>query len=493
MGCRTRLGAIRKNVSGNAAVLLALALVPILSVAGFAIDHNRHVSAQHKIQASLDAAALATALQLNEEKLEESDLDPIAQAYFDTQLETNSAMSLLPVDAKIVGDEVILSVSGTLETSLMAVIGQRTMPLGADTAVVYNIQQPVELALVVDMSGSMSGSKLTALKDAAKSLTDILLPEDAKRDDDDDDDDDDESSSASKPPAKMSIIPFNNYVKIDTKYKNASWIRDTDPYTRTWKSCRTTNRARRDAGCRQETYSCTKWRGSVEKGNRESYRGTCKRWKCPSGAKPKETCTNRSEYRKWHGCVRSRKAPYNVQDDSYASHKILGIVQKNACSVSRTLELTTDHDAVDGVINSLKASNETYIPTGLIWGLRSLSPQAPFTDAEDYADFVTEGGRKALMLMSDGANTVSPNNSGWHNKRNRTQANQYTLDVCTEAKNEGVEVYTIAFDLDDAATKNMLKQCASGPNYYYDASNATELKSAFDSIGRDLADLAIAW
>ena len=56
-----------------------------------------------------------------------------------------------------------------------------------------------------------------------------------------------------------------------------------------------------------------------------------------------------------------------------------------------------------------------------------------------------------------------------------------------------MEVYTIAFDLDDAATKNMLKQCASGPKYYYDASNATELKSAFDSIGRDLADLAIAW
>ena len=474
-------------------MLLALALIPIFSVAGFAIDHNRHISAQNKIQSSLDAAALATALQLNQEKLEESELNPIAQAYFDTQLEANSAMALVPVNAKIVGDEVVLSVTGTLETSLMAIIGQRTMPLAAETAVVYNIQQPVELALVVDMSGSMSGSKLTALKDAAKSLTDILLPEDAKSEDDDDDDDDDDSgSSGSKEPAKMSIVPFNNYVKIDTKYKSASWIRDTDPYTRSWKSCRTTNRARREAGCRRETYTCTKWRGSVEKGNRESYRGTCKRWKCPSGAKPKQTCTNRSEYRKWHGCVRSRKAPYNTQDDSYTSHKILGIVAKNACSVSKTLELTTDHDAVDGVINSLKASNETYIPTGLIWGLRSLSSHAPFTDAEDYAAFAKEGGRKALMLMSDGANTVSPNNSGWHNKRNTSQANQYTLNVCTEAKDAGVEVYTIAFDLDDTATKNMLKQCASGANYYYDASDASELKSAFDSIGRDLADLAIA-
>jgi Flp pilus assembly protein TadG len=206
--CRQLLGKIHKNVRGNAAMLLALALVPIFSVAGFAIDHNRHVSAQNKIQASLDAAALATALRLNQEKLEESDLDPIAQAYFDTQLELNSAMALVPLNAKIVGDEVVLSVTGTLETSLMAIIGQRTMPLAAETAVVYNIQQPVEIALVVDTSGSMSGSKLTALKNAAYSLVDILLPE--------------EDDASKNDAAKVSVIPFNDYVKIDTKYKNAS-------------------------------------------------------------------------------------------------------------------------------------------------------------------------------------------------------------------------------------------------------------------------------
>jgi hypothetical protein len=88
--------------------------------------------------------------------------------------------------------------------------------------------------------------------------------------------------------------------------------------------------------------------------------------------------------------------------------------------------------------------------------------------------------------------TVSPNNSGWYNKRNISQANGYTLDICEEAKDLGIEVYTIAFDLDDEATKDMLKDCATDSSYYYDASDAEELKEAFDSIGRDLSDLAIA-
>lgn len=476
-GCAQQLMRLRQNRSGNTAMIFALAIIPIFAVAGFAIDHNRHVTVKKQVQASLDAAALATALRLNEERLDETKLDPIAQDYFDAQLAPNSALSAMPVKAQVVGDEVILSTTGQLDTTLMSVVGQKVMPVNASTAVVYNIRQPVELSLVVDMSGSMEGDKLTALEDAAKSLVDILLPSD----------DPDKNDAA-----KMSVVPFNNYVKIDTKYKNATWIRDTDPYTRTWTSCKTTNKARRDAGCEQKTESCTKWKGSVEKGNRTSYQGTCKRWVCPDGAEPEETCTPKSEYRQWHGCVRSRKNPYNVNDESYTSEKIRGIVAKNACSVTRMIELTNDHKAVDKVIDSLKASSNTYIPTGLIWGLRSLSPQAPFTGGEDYTTFAADGGRKALMLMSDGANTASPNNSGYHNKSNASQANGYTIDICNEAKNAGIEVYTIAFDLDDDDTKDMLKDCATDPTYFYDADDASELQSAFDSIGRDLAELAIA-
>ena len=53
--------------------------------------------------------------------------------------------------------------------------------------------------------------------------------------------------------AQMAVIPFNDYVKIDTAYKNASWMTDTASYTHSWEQCRTTNADRREAGCERDT------------------------------------------------------------------------------------------------------------------------------------------------------------------------------------------------------------------------------------------------
>ncbi len=47
----------------------------------------------------------------------------------------------------------------------------------------------------------------------------------------------------------------------------------------------------------------------------------------------------------------------------------------------------------------------TYIPAGLVWGWRTLSPQEPFTAA---ANTSSEPVRKFLVLMTDGLNTKSP-------------------------------------------------------------------------------------
>ncbi|MEO1553825.1 MAG: pilus assembly protein TadG-related protein [Pseudomonadota bacterium] len=476
---RRRLKQFGRDSRANVVMIFALSLIPIFTVAGFAIDHNRHVTAQYKLQTALDLAALATAKRMSEEDLTDAEVDQAAREFFASQFVTMGGLVLDPIDAEEVGPELILKAKGTLGTSLMAITGKTTLPLSATTAVVYNIQQPVELALVVDMSGSMDGAKLLALKNASYSLIDILLPN--------------PTNPASNDAAKVAVVPFNDYVKIDPLYKSASWMRNTASYTRTWESCKTTNQARIDAGCERKTVSCTKWRGSVEQGNRESYPSTCRRWVCPDGAEPEQTCTPKSEYRQFHGCVRSRSNPYNVNDESYTgTNRVRGIVAKNACGVTQTLELSNNHATVDSVITSLSASGSTYIPAGLIWGLRAVSPNAPLDEGDGYSAFAAIQGRKAIMLMSDGANTVSPNNNGYHNKSNVSQANGYTADICTEAKSLGIEVYTIAFDLDDAATKTMLKTCATDDSYYYDADDADELEQAFSSIGRELSELAIA-
>jgi Flp pilus assembly protein TadG len=56
-----RLSSFRKNIGGNISIIAALSAVPLVAAAGVAIDYGRASSAITKMQAEVDAAALAAA------------------------------------------------------------------------------------------------------------------------------------------------------------------------------------------------------------------------------------------------------------------------------------------------------------------------------------------------------------------------------------------------------------------------------------------------
>ena len=53
-------------------------------------------------------------------------------------------------------------------------------------------------------------------------------------------------------------------------------------------------------------------------------------------------------------------------------------------------------------INNMKADGYTHVAEGVGWGLRVISPGAPFTEGVDYSD---EDITKAMVLLTDGENT----------------------------------------------------------------------------------------
>ena len=68
-----------------------------------------------------------------------------------------------------------------------------------------------------------------------------------------------------------------------------------------------------------------------------------------------------------------------------------------------------------------------------------------------------------------------------------TVPNNVTLQACNEAKSKGIEVYTVAFgSAVPTVIKNLLKQCASKPEFNSSASNNSELLAVFKDIGDNL-------
>ena len=68
----------------------------------------------------------------------------------------------------------------------------------------------------------------------------------------------------------------------------------------------------------------------------------------------------------------------------------------------RIMPLTHDTDAIKRHISTMRANGATNIHMGTIWGLRLLSPQAPYTQGRGYDD---KENIKALIIMTDGNNT----------------------------------------------------------------------------------------
>lgn len=464
---RVRAHAFAIGVKANVAVILALCLLPVALVAGFAIDHNRHTSGQSEVQHALDFAALATARRIVEADIKGAEVNTVAQSFFSAQFLPGRNMTLQPVTAARLDNQVVLSVSGEMPTTMMKIMGRQELPLGAKSTVVYGKTTPAEVVMVLDTSASMSGSRLTQLKSSASSLADTLLPSNVPGEND---------------PVKLAIVPFNTYVNVGTGRKGESWIEVEDKYTTESDYCRVTDAAY-GKYCTRESYTC--YRDGIEK--------TCKRWNCPEGVELEKKCSKVKRKFEWHGCVASRDDPLNIEDRSYLSHKVDGFATswKNACP-SAILPLTNNQAKAKLAISNLAARNETYVATGLTWGLRTLTPGAPFTEGEDFTTFADNGGRKVLILMSDGANTKSPNSDGKHTNSDVDGANGITSQVCDEIKSYDIELYTIAFEITEDDTKAVLENCAFQSDAYYDASSASELQAAFDSIGGKLRDIALA-
>ena len=156
---------------------------------------------------------------------------------------------------------------------------------------------------------------------------------------------------------------------------------------------------------------------------------------------------------------------------------------------SPLLRLTANQTDIRAKLDQFVATGDTYIPSGLLWGWRTLSPTGPFADGAPMMG--ANRARKILVLMTDGANTRSANaplHEGWDN----VAADNLTKTMCTTIKAAGIEIFTVAFEVLDANIKTILRDCASTEPFFFDAQNATQLASAFKTMAASLGGVRIS-
>ncbi|HEY9219305.1 MAG TPA: TadE/TadG family type IV pilus assembly protein [Phenylobacterium sp.] len=531
---RRRLGAV-SDASGAAAMLFCLigAFVVIpLTFAG--IDTYLAISQKTKLQDALDAATLYAARQ---KSTDSGEIDLAGKRSLSANLELVGASTkeLLSASFTLTNDTVVGTATAKPGGFFnFCMFGWCVKPdLVAARAEVNRSLDKIEVALVLDNTGSMQGQKLAVLKQASKALLEQL--EGIKE------------TSIAVDPVRVGLVPFSMTVRPANTTSLASY---TDTNARgglpAWLDPE--GRAHREGGINNDLFFDD------------------------SGTEFLDTEADRFKLMKtlgasWAGCVESRREPYDVQEtpptsgspasyyvpffwpdqpapdaltrdfNDYLLDPAAGGLSKDeqlrrvgkyiveniqndgatftqgssyggplylgpnaGCSALQPLiRLTADFGPLEGAIDGMNAVGETNITIGLAWGWNVLSPQGPFGDGRAYTE---EHLKKIVVLMTDGENTFNGQiygglgyswqgalpGSGSYTARMNTRL----AELCMNMKAQGILLYTVRLEV-AAGASEVLKTCATDPEQmFYDVQSADQLVGVFRDIGASIAAMRLS-
>jgi Flp pilus assembly protein TadG len=496
---------------GGIAVQFAFLAVPVAVLAFGMADVNRASVGKKDLQDALDAATLIAARST---AINNTQLDAVGDAALTGQLSGQMGDATLTSSTFTVSGSTVTGVATIKLTPIVANLWLNTdMVVGARSEVVRSMSK-LEIAMVLDTTGSMQGSKLANLKLAATDFIDQLAAAAAR--------------STETNPVKIGIVPFSSAVRI--------------------------------AGTTSEvnTYTAAAWMDAA--GNAPASKEIF--WNNTTGAEGavanRFTLLNNMGLT-WGGCVESRAAPYDVQetapssgtpatlftpyfwpdeadndndenndylDDEESSgwswRRRQGNIGKydeslsnstssgpnKGCSMQPISRLSTNWTALKSKVDALNASGETHIPLGMAWGWHLVSPNGPFSDGVPYS---TTNTQKVVVLMTDGDNTYSVQDSNnrsnydgygfiWQNRTGTTSNNSGTRQdaiddrlalICTNMKAAGIVLYTVRVEV-TTGSSSLLQNCATTPDKFYDVQSASNLTAVFSAIAGSIQNLRIS-
>lgn len=433
---------------GNFAVLSAILAVPMIGAVALATDYSNLVRQRIHLQNATDAAAFFLAQEYDRTRTvpTSADAEEIVSAAFG---------SVEEVAVSVIGDELSVTARADEPLAFSSFLKSDVGTIRANSTVSLPGDRIIHVAMVLDSTFSMSADgKMTAMKAAANKFIDTLLDAENARTD-----------------VRIGIVPFANYVNVGLANRNKSWMSVPPDSEETSYECRMMRDVTGKSNCR----TVTRYNDGV------SYQAE----QCDYQYGPeREECKNVTRRQTWQGCVGSREHPLNLRD-SRPEVKFPGLL--NISCSGEIAALTNSVAALKATVSNIRAVGETYAPEGIMWGTRILSGDEPFT-APPIAR-IDASLERYMLLMTDGDNSRSAQlpNSPRHGGSNVTQANEWSIEACEQAKQSGIEVFSITFGRDVTADgRKIMERCAS-PGKYYNSSDADALARSFQSIAANIS------
>jgi Flp pilus assembly protein TadG len=439
---------------GNIAILFGIAVIPIITFVGAAVDYTRAVSARSSMQAALDSTALMVAKDLTEGTINTSQISTKADQYF-RALYTNPEAKSVTINATYtqnsgMGSTILINGAGAIDTGFMRVVGFPTMDFKTSSTSAWgNVRMRV--AMVLDVTGSMKDNgKMAAMQKAAKALVDQLSL--LNKNDGD---------------IYISMVPFAKDVNLGTSYKDETWIdwdfwSDQNPYLGT---CSNTNK--------DNKVDCLSRSGRV--------------WT------PDKT--------KWTGCVTDRTQDYDITNtpptstnaptmvvaEEYVSGSTKYCNPSSSKYVGKIVPLTNAWETLKTDIGNLVPTGNTNQGIGLAWGWLTLGVGVvPFNaPAKDTANYTY---KDAIILLSDGLNTQNR----WYSDAASIDTRQKKMCDAAKLPPNNIIIYTVQVNTGGDATSAVLQDCASGTDKFYLITDPDKTLTVFNSIGQSLARLRVA-
>ena len=454
---RKLLRTIGREEHGSVLVIVALAAVALIGSVGIAVDAGRAHLVQNKLQNALDAAGLAAGASIDS-----SDITAVVNKYITVNFgQGNLGATVTNVTVTLSSDSQVVTATATatLPTTFMKLFNQNSVTVSAATQITRT-NKGLELAIVLDNTGSMVGSKMSSLKTASHDLVNILF-----------------GGTTTAENLWIGVVPFSQAVNIGPSRTN--WIDMTDFATHNWGS--------------------TSWAGCVD----ARYTGRDNTDDPPSLQLFDATYWPSDTNNKWINTTTS----HGHTTTTYTLDSTHG---PNIYCPTPITPLTNQKATIDSGIDALVAAGNTQVNLGAVWGWRLISPRwrgvwgGSMNTNNLPLNYNTPLMSKAVIIMTDGENTMSNTDrtAYWYLSNNRlgttnattavTNLNTKLTTVCNAMKAQGILVYTILFEENTASVIDLMRNCATSPDYFFNSPDEATLEAAFHAIGDSLANLRIS-